>query len=214
MPSPHPSRNPARPRPASSKASSTRNAPTASRPATVHQLKITLRHTHPPVWRRVQVSSAASLALLHKVLQRVFAWTDSHLHEFEAGRRRFGPPRLDLGWGEGVEDERLVTLGGVAPRKGAKLLYRYDFGDDWQHDIVVDEILPADPAAHSPHCLDGARAAPPEDCGGPFGYAELLEALADPTRSEHAERLEWIGDRFDPGAFDLAATNRALARIR
>ena len=126
------------------------------------------------------MSSAASLALLHKVLQRVFAWTDSHLHEFEAGRCRFGPPRLDVGWGEGV----------------------------------VDEILPADPAAHSPHCLDGARAAPPEDCGGPFGYAELLEALADPTRSEHAERLEWIGDRFDPGAFDLAATNRALARIR
>jgi hypothetical protein len=205
-----------RPRPASPKASSTRHAPTASRPATVHHLKITLRHTHPPIWRRVEVSSAASLGILHEVLQRVFDWTESHLHDFQAGRRRFGSPRLADGWGEAgdVEDERRVTLAGVVPRKGAKLLYRYDFGDDWQRDIVVEEILPADSAVHSPRCLDGARAAPPEDCGGPFGYAELLEALADPTRSDHAERLEWLGDRFDPGAFGLATTNRALARSR
>lgn len=162
------------------------------------------------------MSSAASLAILHAVLQRIFAWTDSHLHGFEAGRRRFGPPQLDDGWGEeeGVQDERRVTLGRVAPRKGAKLLYRYDFGDDWQHDIVVEEILPADPTSQSPRCLDGLRAAPPDDCGGPFGYAELLDALAEPTREDHAERLERLGDRFDPEAFDLAATNRALARIR
>ena len=216
MPSPRPSRGPARPRPASPKAPSTQQVPKASQPATIHQLKITLRHIRPPIWRRVQVSSAASLATLHAVLQRIFAWTDSHLHEFEAGRRRFGPPQLDVGWGEeeGVEDERRVTLGRVAPRKGAKLLYRYDLGDDWQHDIVVEDILPADPTVHSPHCLDGRRAAPPDDCGGPFGYAELLDALAEPTRKDHAERLEWLGDRFDPEAFDLAGTNRALARIR
>jgi Plasmid pRiA4b ORF-3-like protein len=195
---------------------STRQAPKASQPATVHQLKIALRHIHPPIWRRVQVSSAASLATLHAVLQRSFAWTDSHLHEFEAGRRRFGSPQLDGGWGEeeDVQDERRVTLGRVAPRKGAKLLYRYDLGDDWQHDIVVEEILPADPTSHSPRCLDGRRAAPPDDCGGPFGYAELLDALAEPTRKDHAEQLEWLGDGFDPEAFDLAATNRALARIR
>jgi len=207
MPSPRPSANPARPRPAS---------PKASQSATVHQLKVTLSHIRPPIWRRVQVSSAMSLATLHAVLQRLFDWTDSHLHEFEAGRRRFGAPQHDDGWGdeERVEDERQVTLGRVAPRKGAKLVYRYDFGDDWQHDIVVENILPADPTIRSPRCLDGRRAAPPEDCGGPPGYAELLDALADPTGEDHAERLEWLGDGFDPEAFDLAATNRALARIR
>jgi Plasmid pRiA4b ORF-3-like protein len=216
MPSPRSSRSPARPRPVSPRASSIQQAPKASQPVTVHQLKITLRDIRPPIWRRVQVSSAASLAILHAVLQRIFAWSDSHLHEFEAGRSRFGPAQRDLGWGEeeGVQDERRVTLGRVAPRKGANLLYRYDFGDDWQHDIVVEDILPAHPTIHSPRCLDGRRAAPPDDCGGPFGYGELLDALAEPTRKDHAGRLEWLGDRFDPEAFDLAATNRALARIR
>jgi hypothetical protein len=205
MPSARPSRNPARPRRASPKAS-----------ATVHQLEVTLRYTHPPIWRRVQVSSHASLATVHQVLQRLFGWEDEHLHEFEAGRRRFGRPRPDDGWGDDarVEDERRVTLGRVAPRKGARLLYRYDFGDDWQHDIVVEEILPADPAIRVPRCLDGRRAAPPEDCGGPAGYADLLDALADPGREDHAERCEWVGDGFDPEAFDLVATNRALAQVR
>ena len=169
--------------------------------SSVRQRRLRERATpRPPICRRVHVSSAASLAILHAVLQRIFGWTDSHLHEFEAGRRRFGPPQRDVEWSEeeSAQDERRVMLGRVAPRKGAKLLYRYDFGDDWQHDIVVEEILPADPTIHSPRCLDGRRAAPPDDCGGPFGYAELLDALAEPTREDHAERLEWLDDRFDP----------------
>jgi hypothetical protein len=150
------------------------------------------------------------------VLQIAFGWEDSHLHEFRVGARRFGRPEVDddlVEPGE-TENENGTTLGQVAKRKGAKLAYVYDFGDSWEHEIVVEDILPADPTARYPRCLDGHRAAPPEDCGGPWGYEEMLSVLSDPSHEDHAERLEWLGDDFDPERFDLVAVNRALARVR
>ena len=184
--------------------------------ATVHQIKVVLWGVRPTIWRRLQVESTSTLRRLHAVLQTAFAWEDCHLHEFQVGSRRFGKPHIDDGFVFPSEaaDEAKVSLQEVARRKGAKLLYVYDFGDTWEHEILVEDVLPADPGTRYPRCLDGRRAAPPEDCGGVWGYAELLRVLGDPAHEEHAERREWLGDDFDPEFFDLAAVNRALTRVR
>jgi hypothetical protein len=182
----------------------------------VHQLKVTLHGIRPPVWRRLQIQSDMTLDKLHAVLQAAFAWENCHMHEFQLGSGRFGRSDVENGWGEpsGTQSESSAMLGQVMRRKGAKLLYLYDFGDSWEHEIVVEDITPADPGVRYPRCLDGRRAAPPEDCGGAWGYAELLQVLGDPTHEEHAERREWLGRGFDPERFDLAAANRAVMRVR
>jgi len=120
--------------------------------------------------------------------------------------------RAGYGAGASRRGDRDVEGGGAATR--CALRYLYDFGDDWQHDIVVEAVGPADSDARYPRCTAGRRAGPPEDCGGVWGFAELLEILADPQHEEHAERLEWLGidsaEEFDPAAFDLAEINRDL----
>jgi hypothetical protein len=182
----------------------------------VHQLKVTLHGIRPPVRRRLQIQSDMTLDKLHAVLQAAFAWENCHMHEFQLGSRRFGRSDVEDGWGEpsGTQSESSAMLGQVMRRKGAKLLYLYDFGDSWEHEIVVEDITPADPGVRYPRCLDGRRAAPPEDCGGAWGYAELLQVLGDPTHEEHAERREWLRRGFDPERFDLAAANQAVMRVR
>jgi hypothetical protein len=177
---------------------------------------VTLHGVRPPVWRRLEVQSNITLDKLHAVLQIAFAWENSHMHEFQIGSRRFGRPDVEGGWAEpgDTESENSTTLSQVMRRKGAKLLYVYDFGDSWEHEVVAEDIVPTEPTVRYPRCLDGRRAAPPEDCGGAWGYEELLRVLGDPTHEEHAERREWLGEGFDPERFDLAATNRALMRVR
>ncbi|HEX6421898.1 MAG TPA: plasmid pRiA4b ORF-3 family protein [Acidimicrobiales bacterium] len=180
------------------------NAPTApTSPASsgVYQLKVTLHGTKPTVWRRVLVDGASTLDQVHEVIQAAFGWWNYHLHEFEIGRERYGVPDPEEDWGPPPKDERRTRLDSVAS-EGSKLIYTYDFGDDWRHKIVVEKVFPADPTITVPACIDGRRACPPEDCGGTWGYRELLEVLADPAHPEHEERREWIGRSFDPEAFD------------
>jgi len=181
-------------------------------PTGLHQLKVTLRGVKPPVWRRVLAPSDVSLRKLHKVLQIVMGWMDSHLYEFTVGRANFGDRDEDAPWD--LRSARAAKLSSVAPAVGAKLLYEYDFGDGWQHDVVVEAIVAPEDAVRYPACVAGKRACPPEDCGGSYGYAELLEALADPGHPEHEDRLDWIGDGFDPEAFNLDEVNALLRRIR
>lgn len=173
---------------------------------TQYRLKIGLRGAKPPIWRRLQVPAAATLADLHHVIQVAFGWQDSHLHEFEAGRRRYAGSDVD-----GALDEAGVRLAEVAGA-GGRLRYTYDFGDDWEHDILVEEVLPAGGPGHAV-CVAGRRAGPPEDCGGIWGHAELCAALADPGHPDHADRLDWLGGGYDPAAFDKDAVNRVLQRI-
>jgi hypothetical protein len=143
----------------------------------------------------------------------VFDWTDSHLHAFEISGRRYSCPEFDLDDFEGrFADEGTALLCEVARSVGARLRYTYDFGDSWEHDLVVEEILPPDAVPHAVW-VAGRRAGPPEDCGGVWGYAELLDILADPEHPQHAERLEWLGHQHDPAAFDMQAVNRALTDI-
>lgn len=180
--------------------------------AATYQLRIALRHIEPPIWRRVLVPGDTTLARLHRILQRVMGWEDAHLHQFTIDGIRYAPPDPEAG--EDERDERRVRLAAVLPLAQARFQYLYDFGDDWLHDVTVEAIRPAERGKMLPHCLEGARACPPEDCGGVSGYAEFLEAIMDPTHPEHVSSLTWVGGRFDHEAFDPEVVNRALRRVR
>ncbi len=174
------------------------------------RVKVVLAGIRPPVWRRLELPTEMTLAKLHDVLQIAFGWTDDHLHQFERGRERWGvPSAADF---EAVRDERRVRAGELLRRVGDHLDYEYDFGDSWRHRIVVEAVVVPEPGVAYPRCTAGRRAAPPEDCGGPFAYPDLLATLADPEHEGHDELLEWLGDSFDPEAFDLAAVERRFAR--
>jgi hypothetical protein len=178
--------------------------------APIVQLKVELAQVRPRVWRRVAVPAAVTLAELHEVLQEALGWQNYHLHEFEVDGRRIGVPDPD--WDDGdVLDEATVSLDQIAT-VGARAQYRYDFGDGWSHDLTVEQIAPAEPGGRYPRCLGGARACPPEDVGGPGGYAELLAALRDPDNPDYAELIEWAG-YFDPAHFDLGLADARLTRL-
>lgn len=174
----------------------------------IHQIKITLRDVKPPVWRRVLVPASIRLGQLHEVIQVAMGWTDSHLHGFDIGGVSYGMPWDDAP--EDLRDERRVLLSRVVPGPG-RFRYDYDFGDGWEHDIVVERELTAEAGRTYPVCTAGGRACPPEDCGGPWGYAELLEALDDPRHERHRDLTSWLGGSWDAEQFDLDAVNEDLA---
>ena len=177
----------------------------------VYQIKVTLGGIRPPIWRRVHVASDTTLAKFHMVLQHVMGWTNSHLHQFIVGGQYFSDPEFEV---EETADETGMTLARLKLEENSQFVYEYDFGDSWLHDILIEKVLSPEKDIRYPRCLDGERAAPPEDCGGLWGYAELLEAIHDPTHPEHESLLEWLGEPFDPEAFDLAAVNRSLRSLR
>ncbi|MGH2602347.1 MAG: plasmid pRiA4b ORF-3 family protein, partial [Dehalococcoidia bacterium] len=183
-------------------------------PAPVYQIKVGLRGAKPPIWRRLEVPADISLARLHAVVQIAFDWYDGHMHVFETPYGDFGVADPELGH----RSEAPVRLEQVAPGEKSKIRYTYDFGDDWEHEILVEKVLERDKAAKYPRCTGGRRAAPPEDCGGIWGYSWLVEVLADPAHPDHDDRLEWLGlddpAEFDPAEFDAAAITEALAGAR
>jgi len=149
-------------------------------PSEIHQLKITLRYIQPPVWRRVEVPKDITLAKLHRILQVAMGWYDSHLHQFIVGKNYYGEPSLDEFSELDLKDERKVRLGQVLSKPKQRMVYEYDFGDGWEHDIVLEKVLPPDSNTRYPVCLEGAQACPPEDCGGVGGYENFLDAIRDP----------------------------------
>lgn len=145
-----------------------------------YQLKISLLEIEPEIWRQVLVPRGVRLDRLHEIFQVAMGWTNSHLHEFRVGDIRYGEPDPEFDEGD-VRDERNVRLCEVAPGVNDSFLYEYDFGDSWEHLVVVEKVLtPEESPAHLPVCLAGARACPPEDCGGVPGYESFLEALRRP----------------------------------
>ncbi|SRR5581483_3870355 len=187
---------------------STKEAATA--PA-IYQLKITLRGSRPPIWRRIQVRGNTSLAKLHDIIQIVMGWTNSHLHQFQIGEKYYSDPQFDLDFTASERGKSLDRLG-LAPQKHFR--YEYDFGDGWDHDILVEKILAPEPDAHYPRCLKGKLACPPEDCGGIWGYYGLLETIKDPHHPDHKDMLEWLGGDFDPDALDLDIVNKQLHSVK
>lgn len=180
--------------------------------ATTYLLKVTLLGTQPPVWRQVAVSGGISLGALHDVLLLAMGWDGGHMHLFHVGKTDYGEPHPDL---DHVEDQWEVRLCDVAPKAKKKFVWEYDMGDGWLHEIVVEKIDPAGaPLKSTAVCLDGARACPPEDCGGIGGYEDFLNAIRDPKHENHEDMLEWIGGEFDPEAFNLTKTNKTLGRLK
>ena len=178
----------------------------------LYQLKITLRDIHPPIWRRIQVWEDTTLAQLHTILQIVMGWEDYHLHEFVIGRRLYSVPAPDDDMNERkVVDESHVPLGEVVPRVGTKFAYLYDFGDSWEHDLILEAILLPETTAQYPTCIGGERRTPPEDVGGITGYEEYLAVLADPEHEEHGNMLQWRG-QFDPESFAPDQVNQGLRK--
>jgi len=181
-------------------------------PPEMYQLKVTLLGTSPPIWRRLLVPADLTLAQLHDVLQAAMGWQDCHMHEFRVGRRHFGQPNPDdrLMGLPPVENERTVRLPSVLGKVGAKVIYTYDFGDSWEHSILLEKRLAVDPKGMYPVCTDGQRACPPEDCGGIGGFYDLLDAISDPNHDQHEDLCDWLGDDFDPEAFSIDKVNRMI----
>jgi hypothetical protein len=180
-----------------------------------YRVRINLDGVEPSIWRLVDLASDLTLPRLHRVLQAAMGWTDSHLHEFASGESPMDElaehyrdsDSIDEGL-QGV-DEMAVRLDEVLVDPGDRLFYVYDFGDNWEHTLELEEVLQRDAADAAAKCLAGARACPPEDCGGIWGYHELLAAFSAPD-AENEELLTWAGPEFDPDRFDLAGVNAAI----
>ena len=177
------------------------------------QFKVTLARILPPVWRRVQIASETRLSGLHEILQTAFGWMDCHMHYFTINGQFYEEP--DPEDDEKIVDESSVYVGSVA-KPGDKFAYEYDPGDDWNHIVEYEQIVKHEKGAKYPRCVDGARAAPPDDCGGTDRYFDLLEALRNPS-PKTAEFVEWahnrVGGHYDPEHFDINAVNRQFRRL-
>ncbi len=182
--------------------------------AAVLRLKVTLNDVEPKVLRRIEVPADIKLDRLHLTLQAALGWTNSHLFEIRARDVGWGHP--SPGWPDGPLDARKAKLIDVLEDAGTKTLrYLYDYGDGWEHTIKVERMATAEPDAVYPRLIEASGGCPPEDVGGPWGYGEMLEALEDPGHERHAETLEWLGEDFNPNAFDaerLKADVAALAK--
>ncbi len=177
------------------------------------QLRIMLLDVVPHVWRQVLVPDSISLPKLHSVILYAMGWQGGHLHEFDFGPIRFG--ELDEEFpDEGLRSERGVKLSQAMSGWHFHFEHRYDFGDGWQHWVVVEELFEPDTPLKNARCISGQNACPPEDVGGTSGYVEFLAAISDPAHEEHDNYLGWHGGPFDPAEFDINEINNALAQIR
>ncbi|MBP8084282.1 MAG: plasmid pRiA4b ORF-3 family protein [Spirochaetes bacterium] len=173
----------------------------------VYQLKITLQETKPEIWRRFLVDSSIKLPDLSKVIQTVMGWTNSHLHQFVKDGKIYSEPDEES-FHESV-DYRKIRLNQFMTEEKQSVIYDYDFGDGWSHKIVLEKII-SDKIQNYPECIGGKRACPPEDCGGPFGYGNLMEILSDPDNEEYDSMMDWLEGDFDPEFFDIEEVNEML----
>jgi hypothetical protein len=185
----------------------------ARQPHQIYQIKVTLKDTHPPIWRRILVPSNTTLLKLHDILQIVMGWEDYHLHMFKIEGLLYGNPADDE-YGElGTSNEASYKLSQVIEHEGQRFAYEYDFGDSWDHTLLLEKILLPQEGVHYPLCLRGRLACPPEDVGGVWGYKNFLEAIRNPDHSDYEMYLNWIGEEFDPEAFDLEEVNTQLRNM-
>ena len=190
-----------------SRARTTRTTSRARIAPRVLVLRITLAYIQPPIWRIIQIPETYSLLQLHRALQIAFAWQERHLHAFDIAGARYSAPHPEMSEYESTD----IALSKLKLVAGSSFTYTYDFGDDWRQLIEVVQAKRATDASEMVVALlDGARAAPPEDCGGPPGYEHLLEVLRKPKHPEYRELSEWLGRPFDSEAFDVFPLGNAL----
>ena len=177
----------------------------------IYQFKVTLIGITPPIWRRIHVAGAYTLAQFHRVLQVAMGWENSHLYMFRVGSKRYGPPDIDDDDELGLLDAKRTRLAAVLPGVGTTFIYAYDYGDNWQHELLLEAIVMPALDMTYPRCIAGERRCPPEDVGGIGGYANYLESMADPNHAEHEEMMMWRGP-FDPEEFSVERVNQELAK--
>jgi hypothetical protein len=181
--------------------------------AQIYRIKITLENVKPPVWRRIEVPGDVTLAQLHAIIQRVMGWDDYHMWSFQVGETEYqtgSGEMFDFGGSPKPRSPASTTLEQATEARRISFRYWYDFGDDWFHTLKVERVAHPEPLAIYPRCLEGERACPPEDCGGPWGYQNFLKAVTNPKHPEHEEMLEWIGGEWNAEAFDLDGVNQAI----
>lgn len=181
-------------------------------PTSIYQIRVTLKGSKPPIWRRFLVPDSISLHQLHVILQIVMGWTNSHLHQFVIDDEYYGEPEEEDGYSEDLKNEKRYRLNQFVERKGVKFIYEYDFGDSWEHTVHIEAILPIEKGAQYPICLEGKRACPLEDIGGVTGYDDVLKIFSNPKHPEHEEMVEEFGEDFDPEFFDIEDVNLGLRK--
>jgi hypothetical protein len=175
------------------------------------QFKITLKHIEPKIWRRFLVRDTITFADMHHIIQTVMGWEDDHLHQFALSKYDYIG---NVGQMPGeVEDERKIPVKKIFGAPKVKITYEYDFGDGWEHELILEKILEEEKGMKYPHCVKGENSCPPEDCGGPWGFADMMEKLKAADSEEKEELLEWLGDDYDPSSFDLVDINKQLSRF-
>ena len=173
----------------------------------IYQIEIVLIDTNPKIWRRVLVYSDITLVDFHRIIQTVMGWTNSHLHLFNDGVNIYSPEEFEV---EDTLDSRKVKLKKIFKKVESKVLYEYDFGDNWEHEIILEDIIIEDENGYIPACLDGEGNCPPEDCGGTWGYIDLLKTISNRKHEDYKSMMEWLGGKFDPRFFDKEQVNQQL----
>ncbi|WP_028314602.1 plasmid pRiA4b ORF-3 family protein [Desulfatibacillum aliphaticivorans] len=177
----------------------------------VYQIKVSLKNIRPPIWRRLLVTSDTTLPRFHMIIQNAMGWQNGHDHVFEIEKMEFGVN--DPYDPTSPKDETKIRLSKIVNREGQRFKYIYDYGDYWEHEVLVEKILPLEKGESYPQCIKGKRACPPEDVGGPPGYQDLLEALESPEETDNVELLDIVEDDWDPDHFDLSEANEMLTAV-
>lgn len=184
----------------------------------VARVRVELRSVRPSVWRRVDVPLSCTLAALHDIIQAAMGWTDSHLHEFTIGERAYGIPDPGYDFDDRkVYKDSSIRLSTVIERGFRQFHYLYDFGDHWEHEVIVEDVRDGEAGIDYPAFVEGARRCPPEDVGAARGFMSFLEAVLDPAHEEQREMVEWYGKRYDPADIDERLVRlrlQAIARRR
>lgn len=178
----------------------------------IFQLKITLIDSKPPIWRRILVSNDITLDKLHLVIQISMGWTNSHLHQFISNNVFYGIKDDDFGFDMDIKNEEKYKLNQLLKSEKDTIKYEYDFGDSWEHNVLLEKILPFKTDHKIPCCTKGKRACPPEDCGGIWGYEDLIDIINSSEHPEHENMMEWLAGEFDSEAFDIEQTNETLSK--
>ena len=173
----------------------------------IYQIQVVLTNTKPKIWRRLLVNSDILLVDLHRIIQTAMGWTNSHLHLFNDGMTDYAPREFEV---EGSRNSRTIKLYSILKKEKSKILYEYDFGDSWNHDIILEKIIKEEDTGQIPRCIKGKRNCPPEDCGGTWGYNDLLLTISNPKHEDYESMMEWLGGNFDPEHFDIDEINNNL----
>jgi hypothetical protein len=180
----------------------------------IYQIQIALRNFKPKIWRRILIPSDFFLSDFHKVIQTTMGWTNSHLNQFIKNRTFYSVKHPDDDMWSDMDNvdykKKKTRILDLLRTEKDKIIYEYDFGDGWEHDIILEKILPVDSNIKYPICVTGKMNCPPEDCGGVWGYADMLEILKQPDHEEYKSFIEWLGDEFDPEYFDKDEINELL----